>query len=59
MLKKMNEKDKTVKSEEIEEMLKALSFIHNRLLRIEKWMLRQEEVQEKAKPSPKTDASLK
>lgn len=49
----MNEKDKTVKSEEIEEMLKALSFIHNRLLRIEKWMLRQEEVQEKAKPSPK------
>jgi hypothetical protein len=56
MLKKMNEK---VKSEEIEEMLKALSFIHNRLLRIEKWMLRQEEVQEKAKPSPKTDASLK
>ena len=34
----------------IDELVKGMTALHNRLLRIEKWMLRQEELRKKLKP---------
>lgn len=36
----------------IDELVKGMTNLHNRLLRIEKWMLRHEEVRKKQKQSP-------
>lgn len=59
----LNPKKSTMTAEEFEitvdEIVKGMTTLHNRLLRIEKWMLTQDAAQKKAKPSLITNAKRK
>jgi len=59
----MTENKSTMTSSEfelaIDELVKGMTQLHNRLLRIEKWMLRHDEATKKAKLSLKTNGRLK